>query len=123
MLRLLTRFAVAGAALPAAQAILVAPKSPCSSNCGNVLDSTSSADIVCIESQYNDGYNSGAGQIFQGCLKCELSSPFATGNNYTDSDAMLCMFAPSLSSNHHSKFPACAPTKPAQYRDLNAAVY
>ncbi|UNI18960.1 hypothetical protein JDV02_005189 [Purpureocillium takamizusanense] len=71
-------------ALPAAQAILVAPGSPCSTNCGNVLDSTSPADLVCSEKSYA----SPAGQLFQGCVQCELQSSFHRDNK-SDVESML----------------------------------
>ncbi|ETS00025.1 hypothetical protein M419DRAFT_101778 [Trichoderma reesei RUT C-30] len=89
MLRLLTSFAAAGAILPAAEAILVAPDSPCSTNCGNVLDSTSAGDLVCTPGQYTGGYANGAGTVFQGCVQCELNSGYATKGNYSDNMAAL----------------------------------
>ncbi|KAL6854207.1 hypothetical protein J3F83DRAFT_718900 [Trichoderma novae-zelandiae] len=89
MLRLLTSFAAAGAILPAAEAILVAPESPCSTNCGNVLDSTSAGDLVCTPGQYTGGYDNGAGTVFQGCVECELDSGYATKDNYSDNMAAL----------------------------------
>ncbi|KAL7936752.1 hypothetical protein V8C35DRAFT_296355 [Trichoderma chlorosporum] len=89
MLRLLTSFAAASVVLPAAQAILVAPDSPCSTNCGNVLDSTTPADLVCTPGQYTGGYNNGAGTVFQGCVQCELESGYVTKDNYSDNEAAL----------------------------------
>ncbi|KAH6611146.1 centromere microtubule binding cbf5 [Trichoderma cornu-damae] len=89
MLRLLTNFAAAGAVLPAAEAILVAPNSPCSTNCGNVLDSTSTGDIVCAPGQYAGGYGNGAGAVFKGCIECELGSGYTTKDNHTDNMAAL----------------------------------
>lgn len=91
MLRLLTSFAAAGVVLPAAEAILVAPDSPCSTNCGNVLDSTAPDDLVCTPGQYTGGYNNNAGTVFQGCVQCELNSGYVTKNNYSDNEAALCM--------------------------------
>lgn len=58
-LRLAATLAVAA---PAARALLVAPGSPCSASCGNVLDSTSPADVDCASS-------GAASQIFQGCVE------------------------------------------------------
>ncbi|KAH0522346.1 hypothetical protein TsFJ059_006207 [Trichoderma semiorbis] len=89
MLRLLTSFAAAGVVLPAAEAILVAPDSPCSTNCGNVLDSTAPDDLVCTPGQYTGGYNNNAGTVFQGCVQCELNSGYVTKNNYSDNEAAL----------------------------------
>ena len=74
------------AALPAAQAILVTPDSHCSTDCGNVLDSTSPDDVACTD----NSFESGAGQIFQGCLECEMSSNHST-SGLTDVQASLCM--------------------------------
>ncbi|KAM0475273.1 hypothetical protein ACHAPX_007027 [Trichoderma viride] len=89
MLRLLTSFAAVGAVLPAAEAIIVAPNSPCSVNCGNVLDATTPADVVCKPDEYTGGYDNGAGTVFQGCVQCELNSGYATDGNYTDNMAAL----------------------------------
>jgi len=89
MLRLVTTFSAAAIALPAAQAILVTPGSPCSTNCGNVLDSTSTDDIVCSEKSYV----SATGQLFQGCVQCEMQSSFHQ-NNKSDVQSMLCMVTP-----------------------------
>lgn len=92
MLRILTSFAAVGAMLPAAEAIIVAPNSPCSVNCGNVLDATTPADVVCKPDEYTGGYDNGAGTVFQGCVQCELNSGYATDGNYTDNMAALCMY-------------------------------
>jgi hypothetical protein len=92
MLRIITSFAAVGAMLPAAEAIVVAPSSPCSVNCGNVLDATTPADVVCKPDEYTGGYDNGAGTVFQGCVQCELSSGYATDSNYTDNMAALCMY-------------------------------
>ncbi|PHH69846.1 hypothetical protein CDD82_7471 [Ophiocordyceps australis] len=56
----------------AAQAVVVAPGSPCAASCGNVLDSTSSDDLVCS----TGAYAGPTGQLFQGCIECELRSSF-----------------------------------------------
>lgn len=83
-MRLLTSFiAVAGLA----EAILVTPGSPCSTSCGNVLDTTSSTDIVCKQDDY-----ASEGLLFKECVECELHSDHVSGNQ-TDSQWMLCMFA------------------------------
>ncbi|KAF7549844.1 hypothetical protein G7Z17_g6103 [Cylindrodendrum hubeiense] len=54
-MRIITNFAAAGLAAPLANAILVAPSSPCSTDCGNVLSSTTSDDIVCSQNSYSSG--------------------------------------------------------------------
>ncbi|KND93574.1 hypothetical protein TOPH_01851 [Tolypocladium ophioglossoides CBS 100239] len=75
---------VVGLSLPAAQAILVAPGSPCSANCGNVLDSTSPDDVVCPQNYYSGA----TGQLFQGCVQCEMQSTYHS-NNDSDVQSML----------------------------------
>ena len=67
-------------------AILVADDSPCGTVCGNVLDSTSSDDVVCQEGDYD----SGSGIVFQQCLTCEQNSDYRTKNNETDQHYFLC---------------------------------
>ncbi|POR37044.1 Uncharacterized protein TPAR_02737 [Tolypocladium paradoxum] len=75
---------VVGLSLPAAQAILVAPGSPCSTSCGNVLDSTSPDDLVCPETSYLGA----TGRLFQGCVQCEMQSTYHK-NNDSDAQSML----------------------------------
>lgn len=76
-------------------AILVAPGSPCASKCGNVLDKTSSDDLVCEEDQYD----SGAGLVFKSCVECQLSSSYVTESDDfkngkdTDLQWMICEFS------------------------------
>lgn len=82
MLRLSMTLAMA---LPAARAILVSPGSPCSSDCGNVLDSTSPADLVCD----NAGLSAPAGQPFQSCVECEMRSGYSQ-RNQSDVQSVLC---------------------------------
>lgn len=84
---LLTNAAILGAALPAAQAVLVTPDSPCSTKCGNVLDATSQADVACEDG----GFAAGDSQIFKGCVQCEANSRFVGNDNQTDVAASLCM--------------------------------
>lgn len=75
-------------------AILVAPGSPCESKCGNVLDTTSTEDLVCEE----DAYNSGAGLVFKSCVECQLTSTYVTESDdfkngkETDLQWMICEF-------------------------------
>ena len=82
-----------GLASPAL-AIFVADGSPCASKCGNVLDKTSTDDLVC-----DDGsYGSGAGQVFKTCLECEIKSSYVTESDEfkngkeTDLQWMICEF-------------------------------
>jgi hypothetical protein len=89
MLRLITNFAVVGSAIvPAVKAIGVAPGSPCSTGCGNVLTSTSDTDLVCGQGSYT---TNPTGQLFQSCLQCEQGSGYAASNNVSDTQWMLCM--------------------------------
>ncbi|KAK5993334.1 hypothetical protein PT974_06763 [Cladobotryum mycophilum] len=134
MLRILTNLAIVGAALPAAEALLVAPGSPCASNCGNVLDSTSPNDVVCQARDYTDGYNSDAAGVFEGCVQCELESGYATKDNYTDAMAMLynlrytvsyCVFNFPQNDHYHGTpcvtSKACGPFADAiQYKNLSS---
>lgn len=87
-MRIITNFAAAGLAIPLAEAILVAPNSPCSTDCGNVLSSTSADDIVCSQ----NSYTSGAGQVFDGCVSCEIASEYSN-NGETDQQWALCKSA------------------------------
>lgn len=73
------------AALPLAQALLVPPTSNCSTSCGNVLDTTFPDDIACLD----NSFGSDPGAIYQGCVKCEISSSGGTAGN-TDIQAGLC---------------------------------
>ncbi|KAF4998196.1 hypothetical protein FDECE_11837 [Fusarium decemcellulare] len=65
--------------------ILVADDSPCGTLCGNVLDATTTDDIVCQEGDYT----SGAGIVFQQCVVCEQSSDYHTSDNVTDQEYLL----------------------------------
>ncbi len=75
-----------------AQAIIVAQNSPCEKNCGNVLNMDTVDQIVCDDADYGTT----AGKVFQSCVACESTSPYAiTNGNQPESDlqAMLCMFS------------------------------
>lgn len=85
MLRLVTTF-VAAAVL--AEAVIVAPDSPCTTSCGNVLDATSTDDLVCSQDEY-----ALQGNLFQKCVECELHSDYVGGGE-TDQQWMLCMWPP-----------------------------
>jgi len=69
-----------------AVALLVTPDSPCEKNCGNVLSSTTGADIVCDESQYS---LAPAGIVYQNCVGCEARSNFSE-NGQSDLQWLLC---------------------------------
>lgn len=83
-----TRLAAAAAALPiqSVTAILVTSGSSCDQQCGNVLDATTPADIVCDQ----NSYGSAAGVVFKNCMTCELTSTYYTTNpNESDQHWML----------------------------------
>lgn len=74
--------------LPAlAHALLVAPNSPCAPQCGNVLTTTSGAEISCNDGDYA---SSTYGPAFESCLNCELASTYVDPqSNMTDLQAAL----------------------------------
>ncbi|KAF2970327.1 hypothetical protein GQX73_g3216 [Xylaria multiplex] len=72
-----------------AHAIFVARDSPCSSNCGNVLDATVADQIVCEDANYATT----TGKVFQSCVTCESTSPYTTINgDETQSDLQAMLF-------------------------------
>lgn len=85
MLKLLIGTIIVGTALPGASASYATPNSPCAVSCGNVLDATSQDEISCTDS----GFGSGDAQLFQGCVKCEMTSRY-TNRNTSDVHATLC---------------------------------
>lgn len=83
----LSQLAVAVAfSAPPTGALMVAPGSPCSTSCGNVLSSTSPDEMVCQESNYP---SSSAGIVFQNCIKCETGSTYASEKGETDVHSLL----------------------------------
>ena len=83
-LALVTAVALVG---PAA-ALLVAPNSPCEQYCGNVLSTTTGADMTCQDSDYS---SNAAGIVFESCIGCELKSAYSTGN-VSDLMYLLCEY-------------------------------
>lgn len=74
-------------------ALLVAENSPCEIKCGNVLDATTSADVVCKPDDYG---SVSAGIIFDQCVNCEATSPYTSGERLrrtSDLGSMLCTSA------------------------------
>jgi hypothetical protein len=69
-----------------AAAVIVAEGSPCSTNCGNVLTSTSPDDIECDQGSYAA---SDAGRLYQSCLTCEFTSGYASPTQESDQQLML----------------------------------
>ncbi|CAK7269843.1 hypothetical protein SEPCBS119000_003778 [Sporothrix epigloea] len=69
-----------------ATALLVAPGSPCEQYCGNVLSTTTGADMTCQDSDYA---STSTGVVFEACIGCELQSAYSTGN-ISDLNYLLC---------------------------------
>ena len=86
MLRIVTAVAVASGLLPAAEAIVFPPNSPCSGLCGNLGGSIANDDIVCDQNAYS---TSNTAQVFSGCLDCELSTGYSFGTQ-SDVSAAMC---------------------------------
>lgn len=64
----------------------VAPGSPCSSQCGNTLSSTTGADMTCTQGDYSGTSN---GIVLNNCLSCQSTSGYVSGNQ-SDLDWFLC---------------------------------
>ncbi|KAI0024467.1 hypothetical protein F4780DRAFT_725538 [Xylariomycetidae sp. FL0641] len=65
-------------------ALLVADGSSCATQCGNVLDATTPADIVCTVPDID---TLSAGSVFKYCVNCESTSTYVTETgNRTESD-------------------------------------
>ena len=89
----------AAGALHCASALLVAEDSPCEIKCGNVLDATTSDDIVCRRGDYE---SASAGIIFEQCVNCEASSTYTRGarlRRTSDLSSMLCTSFPMRSAS------------------------
>ncbi|EKD17891.1 uncharacterized protein L3040_004431 [Drepanopeziza brunnea f. sp. 'multigermtubi'] len=56
-------------------ALLASTSSPCASQCGNTLDSTSGSDIACSNAEFE---STNAGTVFENCISCQVRS------NYVD---------------------------------------
>lgn len=83
-----------------ATGLLVAPNSPCEQYCGNVLSTTTGADMTCDDTLYS---SSAAGIVFESCIGCELKSAYSTGN-VSDLAYLLCKSTSSISTHlyvHH----------------------
>lgn len=82
----ISRLAACAALVGRSAAILVTPGSSCDQQCGNVLDATTPADVVCDQ----NNYASSAGVVFKNCMSCELTSTYHTTNpNSTDQQWLL----------------------------------
>lgn len=71
-------------------ALLTAPGSPCSKNCGNVLSATTPDDMECFDdpSQYS---LTAAGNVLQNCITCQTTSTYTSGGQ-SDLRSLLCQF-------------------------------
>lgn len=86
MKRAILRLAAGAALANSAVAVLVTASSSCAQQCGNVLSSTTPADIQCDQ----NSYSSGAGLVFKNCLNCELTSTaYDTATNQSDQEWLL----------------------------------
>lgn len=101
---LLAAVALAGSAT----ALLVAPGSPCEEYCGNVLSTTTGADMTCQDSDYA---SNSAGIVFETCIGCELRSAYSTGNisdlNYLLCESLNCRQIPSPLNKRHRRSNIC----------------
>ncbi|KAI0377936.1 hypothetical protein F5Y04DRAFT_263085 [Hypomontagnella monticulosa] len=73
----------------AATALLVAHGSPCSRQCGNILEDTTPDMITCDEASYSSNSN---GQVYEACVGCESTSSYTImqgGQNTSDLQYML----------------------------------
>ncbi|KAH8664183.1 hypothetical protein BX600DRAFT_294339 [Xylariales sp. PMI_506] len=119
----LTSYALAVGAvfLRFSAAVFVAAGSSCETQCGNVLSSTSQADVDCEESSFTNS----AGVVWENCLNCESTSTYYTttkNSTITDLQAMLynmryatsyCLFEGGLGSNPCMTNTACGPLQSA----------
>ncbi|KAI0596736.1 hypothetical protein F4775DRAFT_584771 [Biscogniauxia sp. FL1348] len=119
-----------GASTPRVAAIIVADGSPCGTQCGNVLDSTTPDMIVCDEYDYTV---TSAGKVFDACVTCESTSSYETiegGKNVTDLQYLLynlryatshCLFE--ATSGPCVTTTACGPLRDAvEYGNLSSSV-
>ncbi|GAB1314078.1 hypothetical protein MFIFM68171_04288 [Madurella fahalii] len=67
----------AAVSAPLAASLLVAPDSPCSKFCGNVLSSTAADEMVCDSGALA---NTGKGLVWEQCVDCLLTSTHVSGN-------------------------------------------
>ena len=82
------RLAIAAAvSAPLAAALFVAPDSPCSKYCGNVLSSTATDEMPCNHGSLT---STSAGVVWEQCINCLVTSPYVSGSK-SDLQALLCM--------------------------------
>jgi hypothetical protein len=120
------RVLLLGALIRPAAALLVADGSHCATQCGNVLDATTDADIACTDGEYA---GTSAGTVFRNCLTCEVASTYSDPQSLpaaSDLQSMLynlryatsqCLFQGDV--NPCITGTACEPLKAAiEYQDL-----
>lgn len=83
------RLAAAAAVVfaPLAASLLVAPNSPCSKYCGNVLSSTARDEIPCDAGTLK---KTSVGLVWEQCIQCLLTSTHVS-EGQTDLQWLLCM--------------------------------
>ena len=75
--------------------------SPCAVQCGNVLSSTSGADIVCNNGDYT---SIAAGITFQSCVTCQIGSTYVDPvSKRSDLQLGLCEYIPHRNPSIHQK--------------------
>lgn len=80
------------ASAPLAASVLVAPDSPCSRFCGNILSSTPVDEVPCDAGTLT---KTSKGLVWEQCVDCLLTSTYVSPGNQTDLQALLCMCADS----------------------------
>jgi hypothetical protein len=82
--RLLVAAAVSA---PLVASLYVAPNSPCSKFCGNVLSSTAADEMACDAGTLT---KTSTGVVWEQCIECLLTSTYVSGDK-SDLQALLCM--------------------------------
>ncbi|KAK4242479.1 centromere/microtubule binding protein cbf5-like protein [Achaetomium macrosporum] len=121
------RFSVAAvASAPLAASLLVAPDSPCSKFCGNILSSTQGDEMACDTGTLT---KTSKGVVWEQCIGCLLTSTHVSGNR-SDMQALLynlrfsvdyCLFEGDANPCITSR--ACEPLEGAlNYQNMTTAV-
>ncbi|KAL2130890.1 hypothetical protein VTI74DRAFT_5820 [Chaetomium olivicolor] len=74
------------ASAPLATSMLVAPDSPCSKFCGNILSTTPLDEVPCDAGTLT---GTSKGLVWEQCIDCLLTSTYVSPNNQTDVQALL----------------------------------
>ena len=78
---------VAVVSAPLAAALRIAPDSPCSKYCGNVLSSTAADEMACDAGTLT---KTTIGLVWEKCVQCLLTSNYVSGDQ-SDLQWLLCM--------------------------------